>query len=117
MPDTNPVELFTKKHLRLTNLASTANVLFYVYLVVFLLMMIFNFISYKVSPTDGSTTLSFDSIYADIIAPFQTLLGNFFQGVVTLIVLKSIHLSLNMIVETDVNYRINTTDSEAIDEE
>lgn len=117
MPDTNPVELFTKKHLRLTNLASTANVLFYMYLIVFLLMMIFNFISLKISPTDGSTSLSFDSIYAGIIVPFKILLGNIFSGIVILIVLKSIHLSLNMIVETDVNYRINTTDLEVIDEE
>ncbi len=102
MSDTIPRELFTKKHLRLTNIASIANVLFWVWLVFFLLIMMTGLLSVKAIPPDGSATLSFDSVYLSIIVPVQALLSNFFQGVVILLVLKSVHLSLNMIVETDV---------------
>ena len=106
---------FTKKHIRLHNIASVANIFSWIALVGFTLSVALNFMSsmnfyafqYSISPPyslgDYSEMLMRDPLRtANLVI---NLLRTFIQGVIYWLVLKGISLGLKMIVEIDLNYK------------
>jgi hypothetical protein len=107
-------DLFTKKHHNLLTIASWANIFAWVVLVIFFLLTITDFFNTRnqfnaqVNPSGGNDeffyTLRTDWIY--VIYLVLSLLKTLFQGIIFWIVLKGTSMGLNMIVETDINYRL-----------
>lgn len=100
---TEQKEFFSSNHSRLLNIATWAKYLAWVVLVAYLLGAIGAYIQQQ-------NTLQY---YKELrnLPPFYNLsnsienFGIFLKGVVYFLVLKGTSLGLNMIVETDVNYR------------
>jgi hypothetical protein len=112
-----PRELFTNKHLRLTNLAKIANVLFWLVLIFTVLQLIITIYQLSINLSSNFPDTPINNLYQNVFFRIYGLVSNFIYGFVTLLVLKSIHLALNMIVETDINYRMNKPAPEVQDEE
>jgi hypothetical protein len=100
---TEQEEFFSPNHNRLLNIATWARYLAWVVFVVYILWAIGTYIQQQ-------NTLQYYKEFRNV-PPFYSLstymesLGVFLKGVVCFLVLKGISLGLNMIVETDVNYR------------
>jgi hypothetical protein len=112
-----PRELFTKKHLRLTNIAKIANVLFWILLIFTVLQLIITIWQLSNNLPSNLPDTPINNLYQNAFFRLYGLVSNFIYGFVNLLVLKSIHLALNMIVETDINYRMNKPEPEVSDEE
>jgi hypothetical protein len=112
-----PRELFTKKHLRLTNLAKIANVLFWILLIFIVLQLIITFWPLSNNLPSNIPDTPINNLYQNVFFRIYGLVSNFIYGFVTLLVLKSTHLALNMIVETDINFRMKKLEPEVQDEE
>jgi len=113
MTDSTVDDFFTKKHTRLANIASVANIIAWIALAVQVLYVGARFFqvqsSYEMQASfigqspDFMEMLSQKPIYtASLIVD---LAGIFVRGIVFWLVLKGISLGLFMIVETDLNYR------------
>ncbi len=95
---------FTKKHERLTRIASLANILAWLVLIIYSLAAIINFNGNRSIllamglPPDAMTSM-------DYVRFVINMLRMIVQGAMLWVVLKGIHLGLMMIVETDLNYR------------
>lgn len=111
---TEQKEFFSPNHNRLLNIATWAKYLAWVVLVVYVLWTIGiyfqeqnRFVYYQVTGTvhysDFVIFLKRNPSYAFII--FMEMAGTFIRGIMYFLVLKGISLGLNMIVETDINYR------------
>jgi hypothetical protein len=113
MTDSTANDFFTRKHERLASIASIANIFSWIVLVLQVLYTGARFIqlqnSYMVQAATtgqnpnfvamlGQTPLYTFSLVAD-------LANIFLRGIVYWLVLKGISLGLNMIVETDLNYK------------
>lgn len=115
MTDSTVDEFFTKKHGRLANIASVANTFAWIALVGQVLYMGARFIQFQNSymiqtmATDFGQNPSFMQMLSE--KPLYTfslivdLASIFLRGVVYWLTLKGISLGLNMIVETDLNYK------------
>ena len=115
MADNTVDEFFTKKHARLANIASVANTFAWIALVAQILYMGARFIqvqnSYMIQTmaTDFGQNPNFMQMLSE--KPLYTfsliidLASIFLRGVVYWLTLKGISLGLNMIVETDLNYK------------
>lgn len=111
---------FTPQHERLLNIATWAKHLAWVALVVAFLLPIAKYIELQnlydyQSSFLGQSLGFFDAIKNDPLygfAVFTDVLDKFLSGFIAFLVLKGISLGLNMIVETDVNYRENKGDTE-----
>jgi len=107
-------EFFTKKHDRLFAIAIWSKFLAWVVLVVFILLAITAFIGnmnmYQVNlgsfgrPIDGFSDL-FKQLPGSALSLLLESVSTLVTGVIYFLVLKSISLGLNMIIETDLNYR------------
>jgi hypothetical protein len=114
MADSTEEDLITKKHSRLMNIASVANIFAWIALVSQLLYIGARFVqlqnSYMIqSMTTGfgqpdfTEMLSQNPIYTlSLIVDLASIL---IRGVVYWLVLKGISVGLYMIVETDLNYK------------
>lgn len=102
-------EFLSQKHKRLLTIATWANVLAWVVLIVYIFSTFGYYIQvqtdayYNVQARDFLKFLSDNELYA--VSIFIQLLGIILKGVVYFLTLKGISLGLNMIVETDINYR------------
>ena len=107
-------DLFTKKHNRLLSIASFANFFAWLALAVSILLAISNFFStgnlYNSQMiASGINTDFYKTLLSDYFYDFHlilNLLNIIFQGIIYWIVLTGTSMGLNMIVETDINYRI-----------
>jgi hypothetical protein len=114
MTDLTDRTYFSKKHIRLHNIASVANIFSWITLVVFTLSVVASFISsmnfyafqYSISPPyaigDYLELFRADPLRTANIA--VNLLSTLIQGVIYWLILKGISLGLKMIVEIDLNY-------------
>ncbi len=111
--------LFDKKHSTLWRISMWANGLAPVAVLVFTLMMINQTIRYNSYVQDQYQT-NLINLFAT--NPFVTvelltlILRWIVQGAFYFLVLKGVGLALDMIVETDLNYRYRNTDEEGINE-
>jgi hypothetical protein len=107
-------EFFTQQHKRLLNIATWSKYLAWVILVVYFFWAIGTyfqeqnyFLYYR--GNFNQTYRDFMDLLRDTpsygFSVFIELVGVFLKGVVYFLVLKGISLGLNMIVETDINYR------------
>ncbi len=105
---------FSKNHKRLLDIATWAKYLAWVVLIIFCLWAIADFIGQRylmdVQFTQfGQRPLSYSEfIHQEPLVAVRIIMGAvgiFFKGVVYYLVLAGISLGLNMIVETDINYR------------
>jgi hypothetical protein len=107
MTESTGYDFFTDQHERLASIASWANFFAWLVLFVNIFLMIASFIDsiyiYAIREPDYFEVLSQDSVY---MARFTlNLFSILLRGVVYWFVLKGVSLGLNMIIETDVNYR------------
>ena len=111
MTDKTEDEFFTPKHERLARIASVANVFAWIVFIVqvfavgarFLELQYAYMIAYSVQSADFMKMLSENPHYtATIVVSYANSL---LRGVVYALVLKGISLGLNMILETDLNYK------------
>lgn len=106
-------DLFDWKHLRLWRISSSADVLATVVVIVFVLLAFgeayrYNQLAHNQFQTNLFGLFSKEPIYIlDVSLQMARVLV---QGLVYYLVLKGVALGLNMIVETDINYRDNTVE-------
>ena len=103
-------EFFSPKHKRLLNIATWAKYLAWIAIIFFVVSALGTFSKNQVSYIDTfAQNASFKEILKSqpviAIKVILDMLRTFFTGVVYYLVLKGISLGLNMIVETDINYR------------
>jgi hypothetical protein len=107
MVDNTTDNFFTAKHARLTRIASVANVFAWIILAVQILLVYFRFFQFQQSSlmaiSDFMDVLNHNLLYT--IRLVVDLVSVFLQGIVSWLVLKGISVGLNMIVETDLNYK------------
>jgi len=110
-------DFFSQKHIRLLNLATWAKYLAWVVLIIFALDALAIFLQTQTGYLNGlAGNVNFLTIFKNdpdiAIRILLDVLGVFFKGVVYYLVLKGLSLGLNMIVETDINYRENNNREE-----
>jgi hypothetical protein len=115
MTDNIVEDFFTRKHERLASIASIANAFAWIAVVLQVISMASTFIQFQNSYMMQTGTLSFgqnpnfeEMFRENPLYTFRLIvdLANIFlRGVVYWLTLKGISLGLNMIVETDLNYR------------
>ena len=105
-------EFFSQNHKRLLSIAAWAKWLAWVVIIVHILMSIGHFVQeqnlYAYYGTFGAPSEFIDLLRGQPaigVSIFMEIIGIFLRGVVYFLVLKGISLGLNMIVETDINYR------------
>lgn len=109
-------EFFSQNHDRLLSLAVWAKYLAWVALIVCILWAIGTYVqeqNYYLYYRSGGIEIQTYRDFIDVLrrvpsyafSVFIEMLGVFLRGVVYFLVLKGISLGLNMIVETDINYR------------
>ena len=111
---------FTPQHERLLNVATWAKYLAWVALVVAFILPFARYIEmqnlYNYQQNIFGQNLGFiDAIKNDPLYGFSVFtdaLDKFLSGFISFLVLRGISLGLNMIVETDINYRENKGDME-----
>jgi hypothetical protein len=101
---TEQEEFFSPNHKRLLDIATWAKYLAWVVLIVYILSAIGTYIQEK---NISAYYQQFIGVQhpSYLISIYLECLGVFLRGVVYFLVLKGISLGLNMIVETDINYR------------
>jgi hypothetical protein len=103
----NVDDFYTKKHQRLSQIATTAHLFSWITLFFYILLTISQFISYfRFQDVYQFTDLYYTNPEV-IINAFLSMLRHLFNGFVYFLVLRAVSFSLNMIVETDLNYRDN----------
>ncbi len=108
---TIPANLFAKKHAALWRISMWANGLAPVVLVVFALLALgqiyqYNNLAQAQYHTDLVGLIRQEPLFVlDVIAQMARV---FLQGAVYFLVLKGVSLGLDMIVETDINYRLSS---------
>lgn len=106
-------EFFSKNHKRLLNIAAWAKYMAWVVLVIYVLYTVGEFISASnfydsVNFSTGQYMDFEDKLKQDPLYTASLVVrmaSTFLKGTVYFLVLKVIALGLNMIVETDINYR------------
>lgn len=114
-------DFFSPKHRLMMNFAMWANVLAWVAIFFYIVRSLVTILQFQISLLGTQAIffsfqdiLKFWSLLAD--QPFSllymvvTILSLLMRGAIFYLVLKSISLGLNMIVETDVNYRVKETE-------
>ena len=112
MDETNAEQFFSEKHQSLYTVARWANIFSWVILAFFVLVLAINIYSssnqFNAQYASYTGSTFFQYLLATPEALIQYLanwLLSLFKGIVFFLVLKSVSLGLNMIVETDLNYR------------
>lgn len=113
MTDSTVDDFFTKKHNRLANIASVANIVAWIALAVQVLFVGARFIQVQNSYEMQASFMGQNADFMEMLRekPIYTaglivdLAGIFVRGIIYWLVLKGISLGLFMIVETDLNYR------------
>lgn len=106
-------EFFSRKHKQLLSIATWAKYLAWVILIVYVFYTLGTYtqeqVYYSFNRGTGFQIPNFNDYMASNltykISVFIELLGIFLKGILYFLILKGISLGLNMIVETDINYR------------
>ena len=100
-------DFFTKNHGRLMDIAVAAKYAAWVALVVYIISAGLRIISYQDQNTSGLLALwvLLTNSPLEFFRFVINILATILRGVVYYLMLKGISLGLNMIVETDINYR------------
>jgi hypothetical protein len=106
-------DLFDWKHLNLWKISSRADVLSSIVVIIFAFLALreayrYNQLAHNQFQTNLIGLFSQEPIY--ILDVLLQMTRVFLQGAVFYLVLKGVALGLNMIVETDINYRDKTVD-------
>ena len=105
-------DFLTPSHAKLTLIASIANYLVWIVLIVQLFNLRATYLLFQSAHTMAGVGFDFMQIIrydpADAVTIFIRLFSVFLQGVVYILVLKGISLGLNMIVETSLNNKEKT---------
>ena len=106
-------DFFSEKHNRLLKIATWAKYLAWVVLFVYIILAIGRYVQEQTNQllhgaipgryTDFTSLLNQNPLFASVL--FVDILSLFLKGITYFLVLKGISLGLNMIVETDINYR------------
>jgi hypothetical protein len=112
LDETNADQFFSEKHQRLYSVAKWADILSWIMLVFFVLVLALNIFSsasqFNAQYASYAGTTFFKYIFATPAALVQYLanwLLSLFKGIVFFLVLRAVSMGLNMIIETDLNYR------------
>ncbi|HUI89458.1 MAG TPA: hypothetical protein VLX61_12115 [Anaerolineales bacterium] len=107
-------DFLSRKHVRVLNIAAWAKYLAWVALIVFILWAISDFfgemnIANEQSVFMGRSVMDFAGLFkldpVEAMRLVASVINIFFKGIVYFLVLEGISAGLNMIVETDINYR------------
>lgn len=107
---------FSRKHKSVLNIAVWAKYLAWVVLVAYILWAIVTFINYSTmvylpSMTPGDYISNFFQLWKGnpvlVINGLFATASTVLRGITAFVILKGVSLGLNMIVETDINYREN----------
>ena len=107
-------EFFSSKHKRLLNIATWAKYLAWVVLVIFvfsagvLIIQFQNSANFRASMNNLPAQSLNDQLTENPLNTFRlvtNMVASILRGIIYYLVLKGISLGLNMIVETDINYR------------
>ena len=105
---TDQQEFFSPKHKQLLSIATWSRYLAWVVLVVYILWAIATFINYS-TMVPGVYFKNFFQLWGEnpslVINALFAVASTILRGVIAFVVLKAVSLGLNMIVETDINYR------------
>jgi len=106
-------DFFSDNHTQLLNIAYTAKIIAWIVLVIYTLVGMGTFFIQQTNQMYSmglpnsylffSDMLSKNPIYA--LSLIAKILSIFLNGIIYFLILKAISLGLNMIVETDINYR------------
>lgn len=103
-------DFFSSNHHRLLNIAFISKYLAWIILAAYILLAIIQLLQYQnIFTSSGRVPMGIWSFYKD--NPFEAfrvgvgVLTTGLRGVIFYLVLKGLSLGLNMIVETDINYR------------
>ena len=115
MTDITEQAFFTKKHSRLANIAQLAKIFGWIYLVIGLIYSVFSFLEVKdiIWIRLGLPVADYASLFAEEMRYASTSTGkiifttitNIFHPIIYWLVLMAISTGLNMILETDLNFR------------
>jgi hypothetical protein len=103
-------DFFTPKHQKLYKVSKIANTFAWVALVIFTILTILDIISsLNLAPLMANRALPFNDLLRYIpqffIRSFVSAVNYFLKGILFWIILKGISLGLNMVIETDLNFR------------
>ena len=98
-------EFFAPKHKRLVRISATANIFTWIVVVFFVLQAISQYLNLTSQQRFQSVMEMFKEYPESAIDFFLNIINIILKGVVYWLTLKGISLGLNMIVETDLNYR------------
>jgi hypothetical protein len=101
-------EFFTTKHERLEKISQAANVFAWIILVVYVLLALLQFFKFFIQLGNQFSLGGYQEHLISIFNSLKDPIGYFLQAVGYWLVLKGISLGLNMIIETDLNYRENS---------
>ena len=103
--ETSLEDFFTKKHKRLSMIATTAAVFSWLVLIFFVLATVSEFVAFFRYQDIATLKEYFDHSPETYINIFLEMTYSLFQGVAFFLVLQGVFLGINMIVETELNYR------------
>ena len=98
-------EFFTSKHKRLKRISGTANILAWIVLLFFVLQTFSQILIFTGQQSIQASIEMFKENPELALNLFLSNINILFQGVVYWLILKGVSLGLNMIVETNLNYR------------
>ena len=98
-------EFFTPKHKRLERISTTANVFAWLVLVFFVLQAMSQYLNLTSQQSVQSVAEMFKQYPESTINFFLGIINIVLKGVVYWLTLKGVSLGLNMILDTDLNYR------------
>ena len=101
----NNEDFYTKKHQALSRISLTSGIFAWVVLILYLTISITSLVDFMDYAGMGyiNDLISYDlNITVNIITKLSK---TFFDGIVFFLILRGVSLGLNMIIETDLNYR------------
>ena len=98
-------EFFTPKHKRLERISATANIFAWIVLVFFVLQAFSQYFNFTSQQRFQASIEMFKENPEFALNLFLNIINILLKGVVYWLTLKGVSLGLNMIVETDLNYR------------
>jgi hypothetical protein len=101
----NNDEFFTSKHERLEKISQAADVFAWIILVVYVLLALMQLCEFFIKLGNQFSLGGYQEHLISILNLLKDPIGYFLQAVGYWLVLKGISLGLNMIIETDLNYR------------
>jgi hypothetical protein len=113
MGSSDDISFITKQHDRLLRIAFFSNIFAWIALVFQILYTVMMFLVYEIpsminnvtNGTSSETSKVFGSLVGYLIHPNSGLINTLLNGIIYFLVLKGISAGLNMIVETDLNYK------------